>query len=244
MMRTLVLFLALALPQASQAQIVPVPGFDDPRLQTVSPVSGQPIRLVTFPDAPLTLLLVPGEKVERVALSDSEAYEVSVAGAGDSLSIRPRRPAAAADLTVETASQNYRLQLETGRGLAAAYVVRMVGVPVNQPLQPMPAGSVPPRPPLAAPTLPEQMTGTYRVSGNRELRPTSIGDDGSRTYIQWGEYQAMPAVFGIGPTGDEEVVDGHMRGGLFTIDRVYRELVFRIDEAKAQARRSEALANQ
>ena len=52
----------------------------------------------------------------------------------------------------------------------------------------------------------------------------------------------MPAVFGIGPTGQEEVVNGHMRGSLFTIDRVYGELVFRIDKARAEAHRQQELA--
>jgi type IV secretion system protein VirB9 len=45
-------------------------------------------------------------------------------------------------------------------------------------------------------------------------------------------------VFAIGPTGDEQVVDGYMRDGLFVIDRVHEELVFRIDKAMATARRS------
>jgi len=44
-------------------------------------------------------------------------------------------------------------------------------------------------------------------------------------------------VFGIGYNGEEEVVDGYMRDGVFTIDRVYGELVFRIDKKRARARR-------
>jgi type IV secretion system protein VirB9 len=42
-------------------------------------------------------------------------------------------------------------------------------------------------------------------------------------------------VFGIGFNGEEEVVDGYMRDGVFTIDRVYGELVFRIDKKRARA---------
>jgi type IV secretion system protein VirB9 len=79
--------------------------------------------------------------------------------------------------------------------------------------------------------------GEYKVSGNRELRPTLIRDDGLRTYIEWGPSQAIPAVFAADRRGREQMVNGAMRSGTFTIDRVYEHLVFRIDRAKAVARR-------
>jgi type IV secretion system protein VirB9 len=44
-------------------------------------------------------------------------------------------------------------------------------------------------------------------------------------------------VLGIGATGQEEVVPGYMRHGIFTIDRVYSELIFRIDRHQTVASR-------
>ena len=49
----------------------------------------------------------------------------------------------------------------------------------------------------------------------------------------------MPATFAFGPTGEEQMVEGYMRGGVFTIDRVYEQLIFRIDKDAARARRRE-----
>ncbi|OYW83702.1 MAG: conjugal transfer protein TrbG, partial [Sphingobium sp. 32-64-5] len=79
--------------------------------------------------------------------------------------------------------------------------------------------------------------GAYRMSGDTSVRPFSISDDGVRTFIAFGEDQAIPAVFAIGPSGKEEMVDGYIRGGVYTLDRVYNDLVFRIDEDAAKARR-------
>lgn len=79
---------------------------------------------------------------------------------------------------------------------------------------------------------------TYRLKGAALLRPIRIGDDGVHTYIQWSEDQPIPAVFALDPRGVEQIVDGYMRGELFTIDRVYPHLVFRIDKDKAEARRN------
>ena len=132
----------------------------------------------------------------------------------------------AATLLVDTSLRRYEFDLATGEGLAAAYLVRFVD----------PRGS-----PSAAATAARPMTGEYRLTGDRTLQPSRIGDDGQRTYLEWDEHQSLPAVFGIGANGEEEVVDGYMREGVFTIDRVYGELVFRIDRKRAKARRVRGL---
>jgi type IV secretion system protein VirB9 len=217
----------------SLAQLSPTPGFDDPRLQTISPPPGVAVRLVAFPGAPLTVVFRPGEQVERVLVSDSGAFDVAIVGNNDTVAISPRRADARAGISVVTDRQVYPFEVETGSGLAAAYLVRIVEP--DTPLLAQP--SLPPGPDLSA------MAGSYRLRGDDALRPAEIADDGDKTYIRWGEHQAMPAVFGIGATGEEEVVNGYMRGELFTIDRVYGELVFRIDKAKAEARRQQGLAS-
>lgn len=88
--------------------------------------------------------------------------------------------------------------------------------------------------------VPQLRSDTWTVRGDRTLRPASISDDGVRTYLYWQPEQSLPAVFAVGPAGDEEVVDGYMRGGTFVIDRVHSRLVFRIDEKKAVAIRKVA----
>lgn len=226
MMRLGLAFAFAATSASLAAQVSPVPSFDDPRLQTVSYQPSQTVRLVAFPGANLTVMLLPGDAIERATVSDRNAFDVRIANTHDSLNIMPLRTDALATLFVETAQRRYQFELDTGEGLAAAYVVRFV--------QPR----TPEGPPQAlAAAEPPEITGQYKLSGANVLRPTRIGDDGERTYIEWGEYQPLPAVFGIGPTGQEEAVDGYMRSGVFTIDRVYSELVFRIDKERAKARR-------
>lgn len=57
-------------------------------------------------------------------------------------------------------------------------------------------------------------------------------------YLEWAEDQALPAVFAVNAQGEEEMVDGYMRQGIFTIDRVHNRLVFRIDKKRARAERT------
>lgn len=226
------MLLAGQTPSLALAQDMPMPGAEDPRLQTLEYREGRRARLISFPDAPLTLTLRPGERVTRAYLSDEGAFSVSVVGASDSLAIASRRAGAVATLSVTTNMGEYLFDLETGNGLSAAYLVRVINEDTPPPGDPTALSAMP---------APEQMTGVYRLSGDRSIMPATIGDDGTKTYISWDRYQALPAVFGIGPAGNEEVVDGYMRGDHFTIDRVYEELVFRIDKERVRARRRSAL---
>ena len=92
-------------------------------------------------------------------------------------------------------------------------------------------------PPVLADATDPAMAGRYQLTGAAELRPVRIADDGTHTYIVWSQEQALPAVFAISPVGAEEMVDGYMRNDVFTIDRIHRKLVFRIDKKFAQAER-------
>jgi type IV secretion system protein VirB9 len=82
-----------------------------------------------------------------------------------------------------------------------------------------------------------QPVASYRLSGEKSLRPVRIRDDGVHMYLEWSEEQALPAVFALNAVGEEEMVDGYMRAGVFTIDRVHGSLVFRIGKKRALAKR-------
>lgn len=223
MKRLLPVLLLTALSGAAGAQQAPTPSFEVPRLQSIVYDPARPVRLVAFPNSTLTVMLLPGDRIERLVLSDPAAFEVNVTGPGDGLHIAPLRTNGGATLLVDTSLRRYEFDLAAGEGLAAAYLVRFVDPRTS--------------PGAASSAAVRAMTGEYRLRGERSLFPARIDDDGERTYLEWSEYQSLPAVFGIGANGEEEVVDGYMREGVFTIDRVYGELVFRIDRKRAKARR-------
>lgn len=221
-MKRLAALIGMAFALPASGQVAPAPSFDDPRLQTIAFDPARPVRLVAFPGASLTVMLLPGERIQSAIVSDESAFRVNVAAAKDSLHLMPLRAAASATLLVDTALRRYEFELVTGDGLAAAYLVRFVAPETAEPAQ------------VGAPAM---GNGAYRLSGDLSLLPSRITDDGERTYLEWRPDQSLPAVFGIGTNGEEEVVDGYMRSDVFTIDRVYGELVFRIDKKRARARR-------
>ena len=83
----------------------------------------------------------------------------------------------------------------------------------------------------------DQATGSYRLSGDRLLRPSLIWDDGAKTYLDWPANVELPAVFAIDGRGGETLVNGYLRNGRYVIDAVHSRLIFRLDRSMARADR-------
>lgn len=229
-MRAFAFLISLAVIAAPlQAQVMPQPGAENPRLQTLHWTPGGEYLLTALPMTGLTVLFEPGEQVQRVTLDGARTFEVQVSAERDGLFVVPQVEDAAGTVLVATDRRNYRMRLQTGTGLMAAYLVRFVYGYDQQPVLE----------PMAEPAIePTGEIWTYRIKGDREVRPVSISDDGVRTRIVFAPDQALPAVFAVGPSGGEQVVNGYMRGDVYEIDRVWQELVFRIDKEKATAERA------
>ena len=232
-MKRLRLAFLLCLGTGAAAQSLPVPDPADPRLQTFSWVAGQTIRITALPRTGLTVMLEPGETISEISLDRRGAFDVRVSIERDSFLLIPQTQDATANLQVMTNQRMYSFLAETGEGPAAAYLVRYQADTPDWI--------------AASRRSAAERNGTgpaevwlYRLRGDRSVRPAEISDDGNKTRIRFAPDQSLPAIFAIGPTGDEQLVNGHMRGDVFVIDRVWQELVFRIDKDRARAERNDA----
>ena len=209
------------------AQLVPQPQADSPRLQRVTWQQGETIHLTALPETGLAVMLEPGERIERIVVGTDRVFDVKVSPDLDSFQVLPLVDGAISSMRVTSDKRDYAFDLRTGEGLLAALLVKVeYGAPVAYDPGPIRL------------TESSDETWGYRLRGDREVQPQDITDDGIRTRIIFAPEQSLPAIFAIGPTGDEQVVDGYMRDGIFVIDRVWEELVFRIDKEKATARRN------
>jgi type IV secretion system protein VirB9 len=222
------ILVAILMGSAASGQVEPTLDAEDARVGTVAPAPNQNIRLRLSTGASLNLLFSPGERVEAVSVGDTGAFQVTVPPLADNLLVRATRSNANSMMAVRTSVRSYDFMISTAVGTPGPYVVKIQPENSTQQIE-ADRGSLP-QPTFADP-------GRYKVSGSKELRPTAISDDGLRTYIEWGASQAIPAVFALDNLGREEMVNGFMRNGFFTIDRVHPRLVFRIDRAKANATR-------
>lgn len=214
-----------ALPAA--AQVRPQPGSGDPRVQTVEYNAEQVVQLRAAPGYQITVELGADEHIENVAVGDAGAWQVSANKRGDHLFVKPLQTGVTTNMTVVTDVRVYAFELAPlfAAQPDMAYTVRFT--------YPAPPGAAQANAEAAKPAE----RGRYRLSGSRAVRPTGIDDDGSKTYIEWPADKPLPAVYALGERGQELLVNGQMRDGIYVIDRVVGKLVFRLDRQRAYATR-------
>lgn len=218
-MRKPYVFLVAAIMTAPlAAQVAPIPDADDPTRQSVRHVPGEEVLLTAFPGVPLTVIFDPTDPVLGVDRKDLRGWTVELTPSRDGMVLYPEDDAQPGLLSIRTRMRRYMFDLRAEDNLSAAVLVRFINAE---------ASSEEP-----------STRWSYRLRGDREVRPASVSDDGTKTRILYTPGQPLPAVFAVGPTGEEQVVNGYMRGEAFVIDRVWQELVFRIDGEKATARRN------
>lgn len=217
--------LGLAIAASAQGQ-PPRPLEFDPRIETLEWRSGADLPLRTTAGGNLVMIFGPGEVIQSVIVGDPSAIEVQVAPQADSLTVRTMRRPADGSIAVHTQLRDYRFKVAVGPANDVAYAVRF-GIAA-----PDPAPPVNTLPPFVA-------SQHYALKGEPSLKPKQVSDDGLKTYIEWQDDQALPAVFALNALGEEETVDSYMRGGVMVIDRTYPRLIFRIGRRSAQASRIE-----
>lgn len=207
------------------AQTRPVPGAGDPRLRTVEYQADQIVQLEVAAGYQLSVEFAPDEQIESVAVGDSTAWLVTTNQRGSHLFVKPARADANTNMTVITDTRIYMFDLQAlaTPSYDMAYNVRFTFAAQG--------------PPLVSDAADKVLEGTYRMSGDRRLRPAAIGDDGRQTFIEFPENAALPAIYAVDERGEERLVNGAMREGIFVIDAVSPRLVFRIDNRAARARR-------
>lgn len=207
------------------AQNPAAPTQSDPRLRVVSFDAGQVVRLRVATGYQTTVLFGSDESVESVGIGDGEAWQVTPNASNDALFIKPLRSNSTTNMTVITTARVYSFELSAAYSPApdTPYTVRFLYPGAYQTDRHQ--------------AMLQRPGPHYRMSGARQLRPQSIRDDGSRTYIEWGDAQELPAIFALDDRGEQGLVTGHVRDGLYVIDAVHGTLLFRLGRQTARATR-------
>lgn len=221
-MKAFVGLAVLAAATPAFAQVQPVPDRNDPRIGWLRYGPAETARLNVPVGNDATIILPPGETVTAINPPAPVDWQLDVRSNGQMVVTRPVRPGPDVAITFSTPVRSYRFVLSTTPSNPASLVVNVLG-PVRSAPATSPAANVP--------------TTEWELKGNKELKPSAIYDDGMKTYIEWPPAAAIPAVLAVDGLGREEMVNGYMRGSVFVLDRVFDRLLFRIDSARAEARR-------
>jgi type IV secretion system protein VirB9 len=229
--RVAALFLVMfAMP--ALAQIQPQSSGGDPHLQQIDYDAGAIVQLRGSPGYEMMVELSPDEQIQTVALGDSSAWQVSINKEGDRLFLKPAQGEVSTNMTVVTSVRVYNFDLASLAG--------------PSPDMPYTVQFRYPAPKAAAPDgeyvdvgSATQRISRYKVSGDRQLWPARMTNDGQHTLIIWPRTAPIPAVYAVDAHGQDVLVNGMMgTNDTYVIDGVPDRLKFRIDNSVAYAVRS------
>lgn len=211
---------------SAMAASAQTPSGGDVRIRTLQYDASEVFRLRVATGYQVTILFSPEERVESVGIGDSDGWQVTLNGEADALFVKPVRSNGTTNMTVISDVRVYNFELTAAHtpGTDTPFTVRFLYSDPSDNGTPEPEAQL--------------SIGRYRMSGARNARPVAISDDGIRTYIEWSDDQAIPAVFAIDSAGHERLIEGQVRNGLYVIDGVYQALLFRLDRRSARASRT------
>lgn len=227
----------IALPSAARA--------DDPRLVERFYDPGKVYKIYGRPKVQTTITFGDGEKIENVAIGDSNAWQVTPNKRANILFVKPLSSSAATNMTVVTNKHTYLFDLVTSTKSRPIYVLSFTYPPEPDP----PPQSASAQSALAGGLSPDELAATndplavidaaqlnfaWKASGDKALLPARIFDDGSATFLAWPKDVALPAILVTNDQGEEGPVNYTVRDDVIVIGAVPRKIVLRMGGDKAE----------
>lgn len=217
-------------------------------------------RLVTFRYSPdvsfairaldqtfVNIELPVDEVVQGFYLSDGTMWEYHIAGDKRRVLVKPLAPGLVNTGTLVSNKRSYELtmmsvsagdawfqrvqwELPGAQGGAALYWGGQTASPVQSAVaKPASAGSI-------ADVDPSDLNFGYRIKGRAAFAPSTVFDDGVRTWFRFDGVQDLPAIFAK-TEGKLEVVDYAAQGAYVVVPAISKEFVLRLRKSEVKVER-------
>ncbi|GGZ23970.1 TrbG/VirB9 family P-type conjugative transfer protein [Asticcacaulis endophyticus] len=223
---------AFGLCTTTLAQVSAV-GSDD-RIRNIKFDDGAVVQLDTCLGFQTMLSFADNEKVENIAIGDAAQWQATPNKRGNIMFIKPFIRSAHTNMTVVTDKRNYSFELNARDTLACkrgevTYDLRFQYDPEPAAMTTTADGQIKTEP---ASRLPEKRNTDYTFSGQADLVPLRVFDDGTSTYMRWSQGLVIPAIYAFGYDGSESMVNFAHVEGYIVIEQIAPAFVLRTGEAR------------
>lgn len=182
--------LAFALSGTAQAAERPMPGPSDPRIRVVHYDPNEVIELEGTLGYAMSVEFAENEKIENVAIGDSQGWQVTPNRRANLLFVKPMRRDAVTNMAVYTNLRRYMFDLSVGpeQGARDRHIIFGVRFEYPEPA----AAIVAANGGIAKPQMPSDVNHAYSYEGSSKNLPTRVFDDGHSTYFAFSEAADYP----------------------------------------------------
>jgi type IV secretion system protein VirB9 len=237
LIRTICATLAAA---AALAQLAPAPALaQDSRLVELLYEPDRVVRIEGRPRVQATIQFADDERIENVAIGDSNAWQVTPNKRANLLFVKPLASRAITNMTVVTNERTYLFDLVASPQNRPVYIVKFT---YPEPIEPedLMIPDLPSEAELAAANDPFSVIDPAALNfawdreGNRRLLPEQVYDDGEATYLVWPGAEEVPAILVVDAEGLEGPVNYTVRGDTIIIPHLPGRIVLRAGRNAAE----------
>lgn len=197
----------------------------DPRIQYLPFVDGEVITLKGCTNLQTMISFSAAERIENVAVGDSQLWQVTPNKKADLLFVKPLTSNSPSNMTIVTNAHRYSFELKGASASECsagkiAYELRFTYPQVEITVEQALSGE-------ALLPMPEKRNTSYTYQGDSTLVPLRMFDDGTSTYLLWATGISTPAVFALGADGSESLVNFSNLGDYFVIDQLAPAFILR-----------------
>lgn len=225
-MKLLVSLGLLTLPLISLAEQNPKAYPGDARIKHVLFEANNVVRLQAKTFITTQILFAKDEKVIAVEGGDTSGWIVTYHETlPNMIFVKPTQLNSHTNMTIVTNQRHYYFQISSNQSLKKSSVGSSYAIKFDYP-QPqkhlLPKQSKP-KQPQAKP-----VNADYRFSGNAQLIPAHVHDDGRFTYFELSENQPVPAIFAVNDKdGKEAIVNLRREGNTLIVQRLAPQFTLR-----------------
>lgn len=238
MRSTAIAILALAMSQISYAQVAsaPEPGPGDPRIKEFMYDPNAIVSIKGQLGYEMTIEFGADERIENVSIGDSLSWQVTPNRKATLLFLKPMSKGNPTSMTVVTSERIYSFVLTAVQGLSSNDPSTMLRLRFLYPPPPKTEVAQAPPPPPPPPPTPDDFNFDYGMSGQKNLHPVRVFDDGAVTYFQFDRTKDTPAVFVVGSDGKEEMANTRVSGPYTIADFTAETFILRYGKTQAEVK--------
>ena len=225
-------------PALTLALLTSTPAIADSRLRQVMYSESAVVTVTGRVNVQASIMFGEDEVIEKVAIGNSQAWQVTPNKRANILFVKPLEPRATTNLTVVTSKRTYLFDLVASPGAKPLYVLRF-DYPVDPQEEARKAelaqgtsGESKVEAPFAA-VDPADLNFAWNGEGAAALLPEQAFDDGEATFLTWPSGREVPAILVTNAEGTEGPVNYTVRGDTIVIEGVPRTIVLRSGKASA-----------
>lgn len=228
----MIFFTLLCLSINGYAVIEPMPTAVDSRIRVMVYSPHDVFKFTGYYGYQATIELAKDEEIVSISMGDTTSWQI--VPAGFRIFIKPMESDATTNMTLITNKRTYFFELHAEDAQDISDPDLVFNVKFLYPDENSDGGLKKYTADSSAPDLshPEKYNFNYAISGNDEIAPIKVFDDGEFTYLQFHDKNAeMPAIFAVDEELHESMVNSRVSPttpGLIIVEQVFPKLSARL----------------